>query len=412
MNPEDLKVLAERASTVEGRLDKRLDEVHARIRSARRRRHYGAVSAAVVAVVLALTTGVGLLALTDTDRTPPAEPAPRPTAEPSEPEDNAPSVRPLTYAVGGQVHFGDRTFDAGREVLFVDATDDGAVFVTGPSRGSGRNDVWFTDGSDVKLLGHTSGSSGWAFGVNVSRSGSNVVWWQTEKPVSNNVNDRGEHVVYDTAKGREIARFGGFNGSLQAVYDDRVYWIPNEDWCLDFDKYHGVCRRYRAIMRLDTSNGSQVEVPWASYRADARSSPRTLVRSGTNDKQGEVDPYFWRVGSRLVGIGGRPPAVPSYDFRVDDTSFESRAGKLVRLRVPESYVRSDVFQLVQWLDDDRVALFAYCCGTESADFPGYPVGGSEVADPGDIFVCTLSSGKCTLTVKGSESTGYQVPMAD
>ena len=129
MKPEDLKVLAERASTVEGRPDTRLDEVHARIRVARRRRQYGAVSAAVVAVVLALTTGVGLLALTDTDRTPPAEPAPRPTAKPSVPEDNAPSVRRLTYAIGEKIHWGDQVIDVGSKVWNLEATDDGVVFI-------------------------------------------------------------------------------------------------------------------------------------------------------------------------------------------------------------------------------------------------------------------------------------------
>jgi hypothetical protein len=50
MNGEDLKILAIRAQTVTGRAERRLDEVHARIRSERRRRR-SAVAGAMVAIV-------------------------------------------------------------------------------------------------------------------------------------------------------------------------------------------------------------------------------------------------------------------------------------------------------------------------------------------------------------------------
>jgi hypothetical protein len=58
MNGEDLKLLATRAETVTGRAERRLDEVHARIRAARRRRRtamVGGVMAAVVVVAIAVS---------------------------------------------------------------------------------------------------------------------------------------------------------------------------------------------------------------------------------------------------------------------------------------------------------------------------------------------------------------------
>ena len=90
MNAEDFKALADRASTIEGRRGDRLVEVHDRIRRTGRRRQFVAVTASAIAVVLALTAGTAILALTDHDRTPPANP-PKPTDTPSVVE--APSVR-------------------------------------------------------------------------------------------------------------------------------------------------------------------------------------------------------------------------------------------------------------------------------------------------------------------------------
>ena len=90
----------------------------------------------------------------------------------------------------------------------------------------------------------------------------------------------------------------------------------------------------------------------------------------------------------------------------------AQTGKPVQAAGPRRLYRAaDVFQLVQWLDDDRVVVFAYCCGAEHRGYPGYPFGGSETADSGDIFTCRLSSGTCSLAVKRSED-GYEVPLAD
>ena len=418
MNPEDLRVLAERAETVEGRPAQRLEEVHGRIRTARRRRTLGAVTATAVAVVAALTAGTALLSITGSQEVPPATP-PRPTETPSVvDEDGGPSVRPLTYAAGTEVHVGDRTIDAGREVHDIDATDEGAVFVTGGTQPNNRNPVWFTDGSDVVLLGRTAGSPARGYALDLAPSGSIVVWWEPDA-ASTDYGGSGENVVYDTGERRVVARFAGESapwfrdpGSVEAVYHDRVYWRSDPTLCGESGPYGDRCRRNQKLMRLDVPTGRQDQVSWATYDADERRAGRTLILGDGRAAVTSENPYFWRVGTRLVAIGGRPTGARSYDYMADQTTVESRSGQPVRLRVPASYTRADVFQLVQWLDDDRVALFGYCCGGGTPDYQGYPSGGSEVADEGDIFVCRLSRGSCTLTVGASGRTGYQVPMAD
>ena len=407
MTPEDLKFLAERASTVEGRPEARLDEVRSRIRTARRRRQLGAVTATVVAVVLALTVGSAVLFLTDTDQTPPANP-PRPTETPSVVEENQSSVRPLTFAVDQTIHYGDRTIDVSqyvdREVDHVDTTDDGVVFISSErlSAVSSYTDIWFTDGSDTVKIGHTYGSPARGYEMKAAATGSILAWWEASLPVRHRVDrERGEIVVYDTHEGRVVARlpvvarFPGSYGPIQTVYDDYVYWVPDENWCVDLDRGFRQCLRYRGVMRLETSTGEQTEVSWAAYQADRRSRPRMLSGPYTGDA-GLAGPVFHentafvRVGDRLV----------AHDRDVDFTAREARTDKALRLRLPSGYTSADTFELVQWLDDDRVAVFAYRDRM------------TEIADAGDIFVCRLSSGRCTLAVKGSGSARYQLPMAD
>ena len=66
MNPENLKVLAERASASRGVRPTRLDEVHARIDRTRRRRQAGGRRQRRWSPWCSpLTAGVGLLALTE-----------------------------------------------------------------------------------------------------------------------------------------------------------------------------------------------------------------------------------------------------------------------------------------------------------------------------------------------------------
>ncbi len=392
MNPENLKVLAERASTVEGRADQRLDEVHARITQARRRRQVGVVAAAVVAVVLALTAGMGVLALTDTEPTPPAKPAPIPTPTPKPPGEEKAPARKVSYAAGHTIHWGDRTIDAGGKVGNVSATDTGVVFTRD---GPGEENIncngspgcsgalWFTDGTEVVPMGRAYGTRIRGYQVEFASVGSTVVWLepaQEDRPRGSVLHQRGDYVAYDTETRREVGRFGSPESHIVAVLDDYVYWLPDESWC--GGRFYEQCPRLTKVMRFDVSNGSQLQVPWASYEADQRSRPRTLVSPNTEHALGQGPVLtgtvnFLREGNRLVpddGNGG--PLVVR----------RALTGERVRFTVPDGYTDLDWFPMLMWLDDDRLAL---------------------TADDGDVLVCRLSSQQCRTSLTKPPLTGFR-----
>lgn len=74
------------------------------------------------------------------------------------------------------------------------------------------------------------------------------------------------------------------------------------------------------------------------------------------------------------------------------TLSEARTGEPIRLRVPSGATEATRFEFSQWLDDDRLVLFAYA-GLRA-----------ELADEGDIFVCALSTGNCRLELHGQPGT--------
>jgi hypothetical protein len=154
MNGEDLKFLADRAGAVRGRPDQRLAEVHARIRSARRRPAAGAVAGAS-ALVLAILLGIALVTgPTGTDKDheqiPPAESPTRTDAT------TVSTSRPLVYADGAwpmdKIHVGDQTVDISDPLpppdnddgewgmVFLQVSGDGVLLLTHDGR------IWFTDG--------------------------------------------------------------------------------------------------------------------------------------------------------------------------------------------------------------------------------------------------------------------------
>ena len=369
MNAEDFRALADRASTIEGRRDDRLAEVHDRIRRAGRRRQLVAVTASAVAVVLALTAGVGLLALTDTDRTPPAEPAPRPTSTPRVP-DTAPSVRRVTYAEGRQDPLGrpDASTWAARSVE-VAATDDGVVFVRGREE-LARPAATATAGATPSgsPTGRTSSASARAsdtvirgYRIEFSTAGSTVVWFEPapdDRPLPSDYRERGEYVVYDTGERREVARFGSASGAVirRRCYDDYVYWIPDDKtWCLDSrgtTASAGATRGDDAARDLDRHAGrrSPGRRTWPTGAAGRARVHQTDPRRGQHSRPPCYDESitFLRDGNRLVGR--RRGGVRGHRPR------GRGPGEPVRLRLPAGLRRRgrDFFMMVQWLDDDRV----------------------------------------------------------
>ncbi|MEO6712792.1 MAG: hypothetical protein ABIM89_05100, partial [Mycobacteriales bacterium] len=190
---------------------------------------------------------------------------------------------------------------------------------------------------------------------------------------------------FGVARSRPPSSTGGPE-RIEAVYDDYVYWTTSDGPRDD-------------LTRFEVSTGTLVQVSRASFEADQRSRPRLIV-VGASAATGVIrpGPYFWRVGSRLVALRRRPfYPTADYDYRANVTSaFESRTGRPLGLSFPAG-TAGDAFKLIQWLDDDRAVLVSYSL---------WPRGGS-----GDIFVCSVSGGTCTVAVRGSDAT-YKVPVFD
>jgi hypothetical protein len=309
-----------------------------------------------------------------------------------------PAGRLLTYSVGTVIHWGGRTIDVGQvargrdvrrlSLAYIDATDDGVAFITAlPSQRDangeigmpyGAASIWFTDGSAPVRIGTTSGSTVRGFGIGTSASGSTLAWKEPGDATSHTLAyPFGPVVVYDTAQMREVARFGGADAEVLAVYDDVVYWSSGDEPCAIRDD--SGCYRTRWVMRFEKASGLQARVDWAGYEADRRSRPGVLTGPYIGDARVEGPVTyefigFVRRGARLLADGGEPGVgfIPTLAL----------TGRPVRLRMPAGDRTSDALAITQWLDADRVVLVA------PHSYSG--------ADGTELLVCRLSTGGCRL----------------
>jgi hypothetical protein len=309
---------------------------------------------------------------------------------------SGPAARQLTYAVGTTIHWGEQAIDVrkqakgrvgrGKVVDYVDATDDGAVFVVGQplvrDAGGiglpfGPAEVWFTDGSAPVRIGTTSGSRVRGFEIAPTAAGSTLAWIDpgtTSRPAA--------IVVYDTGRMAELGRLGDADAVPLAVYDDVVYWSPDGRSC---DRYlwgaaYG-CTPAARVMRFDPASGRQSQVSTADYDADRRARPGLLTGRAADRqiRRGVMFLSFVRRGDRLVGGGVWEAAEPGFPSTVALT------GQPLRLRHPARNARRaarddpQVLQLTQWLDPDRVVLL------------------DDYAHETDLVTCRLSTGECRVT---------------
>jgi hypothetical protein len=365
VNPEDLRSLAGHTSLLDGQRPERLAEVHGRIAVARRRRAIAA-SFCIAGVVLAVLASVASYSVRDD-----AGPGPVKTPEPTVVDD----ARPLLYAEGSTIHYGDQTYHADQVVEFVEATDDGFVYIT--ENDGGR--LWFTDGSHAaSRIGLVAPGHVGAYPVLTANPGSLVAWEYAPTPATQR-----EIVVYDTDRREIVTSPAG--SSLVAVNGDRVYWDGG--------------RGGRGLMRFDNSTGTQEAVPWGSLRADLASNPRMLV-VGRPSYNVELPAamtqrlaYFKLVGRRLV-------ATDSISRGAEGNTTEPTTladGQPLRLRVPQGYEGTEeTLAAVQWVDDDHLVLFAY---HEHNEFPRHV---------GDFLACPVPTGTCLVVVPASE-TPYVPP---
>jgi hypothetical protein len=340
----------------------------------RARRTRVATSAAVAAVVA--VSGAAVILSRDADRR--VEPAP------------APSPRPLTYADGSTIRYGDRTVEADGDVVELDVTDDGVAFRTGDGR------IWFTDGSTVDPLG-ALGDTGpgyrdpwpltshpsWMLSAN---TGSRLVWFEFPAP------GQPEVVVYDTGSGREVAReavrLGQGHTAVPATLTDRyVYWFKDPD--------PGEMPEDQAQVRYDPATGEQSGVTEGDLLEDLDSeAARRSIRLKGDGRADATDAFHYSDGmgqqmgldlrQGVAGVDGVAP-VGSGDLAARDVT-----GHRFAFDPPPAYTdKTSVAWLVQWLDDQTVVVL------------------SPLRQSTDLLACHLDTGTCEIAASGP--TGLVVP---
>jgi hypothetical protein len=409
MNGQDLRYLADRADTVRGRPDQRLAEVHARIRSARRRRAVEAIagtSAAVLAIVVGIAVLTGPTAPTKRNAPPPPANSDTPASSTTRKlvySDDL-RVRTLKTSAGdgvpdilvGALHVGDREVEIDQKVLMshggwtMVVTDAGAAYV------KVDHSVWVTDGGRPQQIAQQTcaDTSGDWRGLATGSAGSLVAWFDCSAA------SRRDLVVYDTSLHHEVARQNVRScrapglGPVEGPYG----CVP--DGVIGEHVYFGHINRSGRLVdhqfRLDVPSGKVIPAGPAVYADDLRTHPRALVigdswRAGTaSDDIGAV--VFHVVGARLA------PVVfdNASDTYVRTRAFDSATGQPVLFRLPAGYhpdpaagfhqpgerlEGTDTFIPFEWLDDDTVALAQ---------------GGINWV--GAVITCHPSDGHCDLAV--------------
>ena len=337
------------------------------------RRRLTVMAASAAAVVLIAAGGFALRA--DEERLSPAPPPPTKTVDPLG------TGRVLTYAAGSTIHFGGRTIDVGAAIDFVEATDDGVVYVT-----EGQDTVWFSDGSVTEQIGEVQRIH-FTVPIVTANPGSLVAWvdgmeneWQS-----------GVIVVYDSREGRVVARIrspGGRPFSL-AINGDRIYW--------EIAARGGAS----AVRRHDLSGGLTQAISFETYHAELASNPRMLAIGRPDYQDADIPDrvsqrlaFFKRVGPRLVASDS-----VSLGSQANETApTRLLDGRALRLRVPQGYGTGfdESLVVVQWLDDKHLVLFAH---HEHNEFPAHRA---------DLLVCPVPTGTCRVVVPASD-TPYVPP---
>jgi hypothetical protein len=372
---------------------------------ARLRRRRALAVAAVAAVVVAVLSFALVVAPANRRAAPPAG-GDRTRATDGDTVETRPAARSLTYSVDGVIHWGDRTIDVQERAHvpkplgldYLDVTDDGVVFVTGPRAhrdhgevviGNGASAVWFTNGATPVRIGTTTGSRVRGFGMATSLSGSLLAWKEPGSSSQNIGSPSGQVVVYDTARMQEVARFGGAHAfPLELVYEDEVPWVPDARSCTVAGVGNGPvvdCRRRAVVMLFDVATGTQTATTWADYLAERRSRPG-LVSTPEGD---------WTYGHLVAQ--GRRIVVAGQDSDPVLSATVSATGQPLRLRLPAGRRYPEGLDIAQWLDADRVVLsgvrpYAPACSRR-------PGGCTWTHDDPDLLVCRLSTGGCRFVLR-------------
>jgi hypothetical protein len=345
----------------------------------RGRRARMATSVAVAASVAAVSAAVYLGRDSD-HAVEPAPPLPAPTS------------RPLTYADGTEIHYGNQTVEADGPVVELDLTDYGVGFRTSDGQ------IWFTDGSTIDRLG-SLGETGPGYGDNTwpltvrpgwmlsPNTGSRLVWFEFPAP------GEPEAVVYDTSTkqevGRDTVRLGAGHTAVPAELSKSfVYWFK--------DSSSDTMPEEQAQVRYDPVTGEQTRVtePALLDDLDADAEVRSIRLKG--DGRWETAPHGFHYSDGLgqqmgvsldqetAGVDGVAPVGPG-DMVVEDVS-----GRPFVFDPPPGYTdKSGIAWLVQWLDDETVVVV------------------SPLRQSTDLIACHLDTNTCE--VAASAPSGIVVP---
>jgi|SRR4051794_15102919 hypothetical protein len=345
--------------------------------TARRRVHRARLATSLAAVsVVAAVAATAYVERGDDRRVEPAPPAP--------------TSRPLTYADGSTIHYGEQTVEADRPVTELDVTDYGVGFRTDDGG------FWFTDGSTtdrIGALGETgpgygdtwplTSHPGWMLSAN---SGSRLVWFEFPTP------GEPEVVVYDTDTRQEVARdtvrLGQAHTAVPALQSDRfVYWFRDPD--------PGELPEDQVQVRYDPVTGEQSRVVEGDVLRDldSEAAVRSLLLKGDGraDSSGAFH-YSDGMGRQMdlglhravAGVDGVAPVGPG-DMVAQDVS-----GRIFAFKPPPDYTdKAGVAWLVQWLDDQTVVVL------------------SPLPQSTDLIACHLETKTCE--VAASAPAGIVVP---
>jgi hypothetical protein len=345
----------------------------------RRARRTKVASIAVAASVIAASVTTVYLGR-DADRQ--SEPAP-PVAPPT--------LRPLTYADGNTIHYGDDTIEAERPVVELDLTDYGVGFRTDDGR------VWFSDGSTPDQLGEL-GATGPGYGDNTwpltshpgwmlsPNTGSRLVWFEFPSPGEPQI------VVYDTGSGREVVRdtvaLGPGHTAVPAELSERfVYWFKDPD----SELFPGE----QVQFRYDPATGEQSRITEQDLLTDLDDDAAVRSIRLKGDDRGESLPGFHysnglgqQMGLDLQqGVAGSNGVAP---VGGGDMVAQDVEGRPFTFEPPPDYTdKSGIAWLVQWLDNQTVVVV------------------SPLRQSTDLLACHLDTGRCD--VAASAPAGVVVP---
>jgi hypothetical protein len=312
----------------------------------RTRRARAATSLAVAAAVVAVSATTVYLDRGDDRR---LEPAPA-----------TPTSRPLTYADGSTIHYGEHTVEAGGHVVELDVTDYGVGFRTEDGG------IWFTDGSTTDRLG-TLGETGPGYGdtwpltsrpgwMLSSNSGSRLVWFEFPAP------GEPEVVVYDTSSGRVVTRdsvaLQPGQTAVPAELSERfVYWfkdpnpeeMPEDQTQVRYEPATGEQSRVTEHELLDDLD-RDAAVRSVRLKGDGRWEK---APHGFHYSDGMGQQVGLSLQKAIAGQDGLAPVGPG------DMVAEDVTGHTFAFEPPLNYTdKAGVAWLVQWLDDQTVMVLS------------------------------------------------------